>query len=44
MEVMEAQGRFEADSHLREEDHLSPVSVTSEECNDYEEELEVIWN
>jgi hypothetical protein len=43
MGVMEARGRFETDSRPRQEDHLSPVSVTSEECNDYEEELEVIW-
>jgi hypothetical protein len=43
MGVMEARSRFEIDSHPRQEEHLSPVSVTSEECNDYEDELEVLW-
>jgi hypothetical protein len=40
---MEARGRFETESHPGQEEHLSTVSVTSEECSDYEDEPEVIW-
>jgi hypothetical protein len=40
--IMEAVGRFETDSHPRQKDHLSPASGTSQECNDCEDEQEVI--
>jgi hypothetical protein len=40
---MEAESRFETDSQPRQRDHMSPVSGTSQECNDYEDEQEVMW-
>jgi hypothetical protein len=39
---MEAVGRFETDSQPSQKDHLSPVSGTSQECNDCEDEQEVM--
>lgn len=40
---MEAPSRLETDRCVGRQDELSPGSVTSVECTDYEDEPEVMW-
>ena len=40
---MEAPSRLETDRGVGGQDELSPGSVTSVECTDYEDEPEVMW-